>query len=472
MACKYALLLDQFLTQIDANKSKISLEERSRAKKVKTSLANEVIWKKLELIMILRRAKTIPIEPPLYWHALRYLVLIMMVSATSACVVADERIYNLQYTIELQPEADRAQVTIEIDNAELLRTLLFNINPKVHSHIQANGKLEMNGGQAVWHPPGQKARLSLFAKVSNERDDGEFDAVMTKDWAIFRGDDLIPAATVKAKRGAFARAMLEIKLPPGWTSAETGWQKVRDFHFLIDNPERHFDRPTGWVIAGKLGTRRDQVGSTEIVVSAPGGADVPRMEIMTFLNFVWPDIELAFGTVPPKLLIVSAGKPMWRGGLSAPNSLFLHSDRPLVSENGTSSLIHELTHTITRIHGDRNDDWIAEGLAEFYSFELLYRAGGMTPNRREKVVRWLANWGADVEALRKRSSTGRTTARAAVLFDDLDKEIRKRSNNEFSIDDITRELIALRRVSLNDLRRVCKTLMGIEPISLNTALLE
>ena len=44
----------------------------------------------------------------------------------------------------------------------------------------------------------------------------------------------------------------------------------------------------------------------------------------------------------PRLLIVSAGDPMWRGGLSGPSSMFLHSDRPLISENRTSTLLHEL----------------------------------------------------------------------------------------------------------------------------------
>lgn len=425
-----------------------------------------------------RRITTvIRIEPPLCWRTLSHLALIILAPiilaiVTSGCVAADNRIYDLHYSIELQPEADRARITIEMDNADLLRQLSFKIKPGIHTRIEANGKLDLSDRQALWQPPSKNARLSLYAKVSHERDDGEYDAFMSDTWAIFRGDDLIPAATVKAKKGARARATLEVKLPPGWSSADTGWQKLRDFHFLVDNPERRFDRPTGWMIAGKLGIRRDQVGNTEIAVAAPRGSDIPRMNIMAFLNFVWPQMESAFGTVPPKLLIVSAGKPMWRGGLSAPNSLFLHADRPLVSENGTSSLIHELTHAITRIRGAKNDDWIAEGLAEFYSFELLYRAGGMTSARRKKIIRWLSNWGGGVKNLRKRQSTGETTARATVLFDQLDREIRKRSNNTASLDTVTRELITLRKVSLQDLRNACKKVIGAEPKSLNTSLLE
>src|SRR5205085_6219937 len=119
----------------------------------------------------------------------------------------------------------------------------------------------------------------------------------------------------------------------------------------------------------------------EVAVSGPIGADLRRMDVLALLNLIWPEVEHAFGRTPRKLLIAGAPDPLWRGGLSAPNSLFLHADRPLVSENGTSALLHELTHVITRIRGDRYDDWIAEGIAEFYSVELQRRAGAISTSR-------------------------------------------------------------------------------------------
>lgn len=407
-----------------------------------------------------------------YRHAFHKLVFILLALLVSACALASEKTYDLRYIVKLEPDFDRAQVRVEIDHSKLLRQVVFTIDPQIHSDLKANGKLTVTDNQVVWLPPARNARLSLHAKISHERDSGEYDALMTKNWAIFRGDDLLPTVKVKGKKGARARATLDIKVPPGWTSSDTGWLREGLFHFLIDNPERRFDRPTGWMIAGKLGIRREQVGKTEIAVSAPGGSEIPRMEIMAFLNFVWPDIERAFGKTPPKLLIVAAGKPMWRGGLSAPNSLFLHAERPLVSENGTSSLIHELTHVVTRIRGAKQDDWIAEGLAEFYSFELLYRAGGITKSRRDKIIQWLAGWGEGVDSLRKRRSTAQTTARAVVLLDELDREIRSRSKNKHSIDDAVQQLMALREVSVTDLRRICKTLIGAEAKTLQTPLLD
>ena len=139
--------------------------------------------------------------------------------------------------------------------------------------------------------------------------------------------------------------------------------------FRVDNPERRFDRPTGWMIAGKLGTRRDllgapEVGLTRVSVSAPRGTALHRMDILTLLSFVWPEVQDTLGKLPDELLIVGGDDPLWLGGLSAAQSLFLHAGRPLVSENGTSALMHELTHLLTRISGKKRDDWIAEGIAE------------------------------------------------------------------------------------------------------------
>lgn len=391
---------------------------------------------------------------------------------SSASARAENEVYDLRYLAELHPEKQAAKVTISIDDARLLRELDFNLDPEFHSDVEANGKLTVEDGRARWVPPAKDARLTLWSRITHEREEDEFDALMTPDWAVFRGDDLVPAAAVRTESGAKARATLQFTLPKGWTSVDTGWEKIDDTTFRIDNPDRRFDRPTGWMIAGKLGIRRDQLGKTEVAVAAPRGSALHRMDVLTFMNVVWPEMQAAFQQTPPKLLIVGAGNPMWRGGLSASNSLFLHADRPLVSENGTSSLVHELVHMVTSIHGTRNHDWIAEGLTEFYSVELLHRAGGMTNERRAKVFEDLAEWGDEVDTLIKRRSTGATTAQAAVLFDALDREIRKATDGESNIDHLTRELIERHKVSLEDVNEVFKDLTGKSSEVLQSPLLE
>lgn len=391
----------------------------------------------------------------------------------------DRNIYDLTYHVELIPKKDIARVTIEIPDTSLLSELNFRIKPGIHDKIKANGKLQIKDNRAIWIPPAKKARFNLEVKLSHQRKNKSYDSLMTKDWAIFRGDDVIPAAKVTAKKGAESRAQLVFDLPRGWR-INTGWERDKSRQkgetnrpeFIVDNPERRFDRPTGWMIAGKLGTQRDQLGSTRLSISAPVGTEgLHRIEALVFLGMIWPEVENALGPTPAKFLIVGGGDPMWRGGLSGPNSLFLHSERPLVSGNGTSSLVHELVHSFTRIRGGDNDDWIAEGIAEFYSFELLYRAGGITPERREKIIDSLGDWGKKVKTLRKKSSTGSTTARATVLFDQLDKEIREASDGEKSLDHLIRKLIPLRQVSLKELRRECRELIDKKCKTLDSKLL-
>ena len=163
---------------------------------------------------------------------------------------------------------------------------------------------------------------------------------------------------------------------------------------------------------------------------------------------------------PAKLLIVGANDPMWRGGLSAPNSIFFHSDRPLVSENGTSSLVHELVHVFSRIRDTDKSDWISEGLAEYYAIELVRRAGGMSEDRYQAIRKKLMGWSKKVDSLRTDDSTGPVTARAVLLLQELDREIRKNTDNPRSLDDVTRGLMRLDKASTKDFIEISENVMG------------
>jgi len=397
---------------------------------------------------------------------LRLLILLASVLLAQA-IAASDNVYEVYFDVELVPKKGHAKVKVGIADASLLSQLNFRLDPEQHSHVKANGDLTLENGRALWLPPKKDAWLQLRAKISHERSPDRFDAIMTLDWAIFRGDDLVPAVKVRSKSGAVSRSYLRFKLPRGWSSVNTGWKRLHSkcgkknvSCFIIDNPERRFDRPTGWMIAGALGTRRDLLGNTHISVSAPQGVSFHRMDVLTFLGFVWPEMEKALGPGPEKILIVGGGDPMWLGGLSASNSFFLHRDRPLVSENGTSTILHELTHVFTRIRGVDKDDWIAEGLAEFYATELLFRAGGISEARKKIVLSKLSKWSDQVKSVRIGRSSGEVTARAALLFFQLDEEIRKLSGGEHNLDQLTRKLMQKRAVSYKDLTKLCYELVG------------
>jgi predicted metalloprotease with PDZ domain len=127
---------------------------------------------------------------------------------------------------------------------------------------------------------------------------------------------------------------------------------------------------------------------------------------------------------------------MWRGGLSAPRSLFIHADRPLISENATSTLLHEVVHVILGIRAKDGHDWIAEGIAEYYSLELLHRGGAITSRRYARALEDQSDWAKDATALCGVDSKGATTALAVITFRRLDEELRRSTKGKSSLDQV------------------------------------
>ncbi len=382
------------------------------------------------------------------------------------------REFAVDYTVTLRPQTKDALVAIRVGGGGRVKQLTLLLKPDRQSQLKADGKLVLNASSATWVPPPKGGTLTLVAKINHQRRGDGYDAWIGERWAIFRGDDLVPTIRARMEKDATSKATLRFRLPPGWNNSNTGWKRNPDGSFAIDNPERSFDRPTGWMIVGDLGMRREDFPLTEVSVSAPKGSGFHRMDVMTFVAFLMPTLQSAFGQMPPKILLVGAGEPMWRGALSAPNSIFLHADRPLVSENGTSTLVHELVHVITRIRGRApEDDWIAEGLAEFYAIELMHRAGGLTDARRAIVRESLKRWSAPVKTLRTRGSKGATTARAALWFETLDAEIRKASGGKRSLDEVVQELMQPREVGLAELRASAQKAAGGKLKAFDSALL-
>ena len=159
---------------------------------------------------------------------------------------------------------------------------------------------------------------------------------------------------------------------------------------------------------------------------------------------------------------------MWRGGLSAPSSLYVHAGRPLISENGTSSLLHEVMHVALRIRAAQGYDWIVEGLAEYYGLELLRRSGTLTRVRAERAEKFQRDWAGSSEQLCGATSTGATTALAVTIFMDLHREIRQASDKRFGFDDVVAKLVTRdAAIDLADLEATVEELIGTKPETLH-----
>jgi predicted metalloprotease with PDZ domain len=170
-----------------------------------------------------------------------------------------------------------------------------------------------------------------------------------------------------------------------------------------------------------------------------------------------------FPEFPDQLLVVLAGEPMWRGGLSGTRSLFMHADRPLISGNRTSSMIHELVHIGAGISGAKNSDWIVEGLAEYYASTILYRSGGISETRYREALAWQENWARRADTLFTQRSSGPVTARAVGVMQRLDQALREATDGEATIDNVALALAqGSKKVSLPRLREIVEELAGDE----------
>jgi len=350
-----------------------------------------------------------------------------------------DRFYDLHYRAEFLPQSGTIHMELHLTGERLPGKIVFSIDPQRYRTFTSTDPLDKTATTVTWQPRGKFSRLAYDFVVDHQRSPGHFDSRMTADWALFRGDRMVPKATVTAPPSLKSKATLEFVLPKGW-SALTPYERAAGEPRTIDDPARRFDRPEGWMIAGKLGTRSEEIANIHTIVASPAGEDVRRQDMLAFLNWNLPLLAGIFKSFPSRVLIVSAGDPMWRGGLSAPASLFVHSHRPLISENRTSTLLHELVHVAMGIRGDEESDWIVEGFAEFYSIEALHRSGGISKIRYDEAMQKLTQWSLKAPDLFVKASSGAVTARAVVALHRADEEIRQATGGKASLDDVAREL--------------------------------
>ncbi len=343
--------------------------------------------------------------------------LAMAACAEGEAVPTDDRIYGISYHAQLDPRSGMADVEINVSQtAHVLRGLDFNAPGSRFTGFQGDGAIDSDGGRVLWSVPAAGGRLRFQATIDHLRG-SVHDARITDRWAVFRLDDLFPPARTRALSGAVAEATLSFAGPDGW-GFETPYGPSNQATHRVSR-DRLFPRPVGWVVAGDIGVRRDRIAGRRVAVAAPVGEGFRRQDTLAFLRWTLPALIEVFPDFSERLLIVGSGVDMWRGGLSAPDSLYLHPHRPLISGNGTSTLLHELVHVAAAHLDGPRDDWLVEGIAEYYALELLRRTGGISQRRFDGALADLQSWADREQASLSDPSTGADTAYAVLMIRDL-----------------------------------------------------
>jgi len=368
--------------------------------------------------------------------------------------------YAVDFTAQIVPTQRSARASIRLGaGSGPVEWLRFRIDPERHRDFEADGELVSTDDGLEWRPPAGGGELSYEFTIDHLRDERSYDARCASEWAIFRGGDLFPPARVRTKPPARSRSRLYLQLPEGW-SAAVPYPRTPSGFYSVQHPRR-FDRPTGWFALGRLGVVREEVAGTRVAIAGPAGHDQRRMDILAFLRWTLPSLGQLFGELPERLQIVGAGDPMWRGGLSGPGSLFLHTERPLISLDGTSPLLHELMHTLVRRTPGPGGDWISEGLAELYSVEILHRSTTTSADRHAAIIAKIEERALEGGKLRVREVSGATTAKAVSTLLALDRELAAATDGLVGLDDLLRRLMAdPRSLTTSRLRAHAEELAG------------
>ncbi len=370
--------------------------------------------------------------------------------------------FDVRYDVLLLPDDGLARVTIALEGDGLPEALRFRIDPRRQIDFTGDGESEMEKGRLVWRIPASGGKLRYDVVIDHDRNGPGKDAAITDRWALLRGEDLVPTMAVNTTINVESNAILTMHLPEGW-SIVAPWKRIDDDSFAIEQDHRFLDRPTGWILAGKLGVTREKVAGIPIAIANPWGHGLHRLDILALLRWTLDDLVDVFPTHPERFAIVGAADPMWRGGLSGPDSLYLHADRPLIQSDGTSPILHELVHSFMHAKAGKDGDWIVEGIAEYYSLALLRRSRTISKRRYERSLEKLEEKGADVDDLLVSRAGAAVAARSVIILAELDTKIRKATGNRKSLDDVARVLQAERApVTTKRFREIAQDVSGLK----------
>ncbi len=390
----------------------------------------------------------------------------MLAVACFGCVLAGGAtadpatlVYDALFQLELEADEPvaRAAIQIDQDRGELIEVGL-RAPERRYSDFAGPGVIRRDGDRLIWAPPAAGGTLRYRVVLPNKRNRSGFDSHVDRDWAIFRADDVFPPMSTRHEDGARSDSRLQILAPADWRVA-TPYPESKDGSYAVDNPNRNLDRPTGWIATGRVAIRRESIAGTQVTVAGPLGAGVQRIGMLALMRWTLPTLTARLPLDLPRVTIVSAGDPMWRGGLSGPNSLYIHAERPLISEDATSTLLHEILHVAAPVKAAPNHDWIDEGLAEYLTLVTLSESGSISAERFAAAVERKRNRGKKVDSMATRQAKGAVAARATAIFHELDRELAKATDGRENIFTLTAALMQeAEPVTLASLRRLAREL--------------
>lgn len=382
---------------------------------------------------------------PLLAAATTILLAAIAASAAQGADAPQRETFAVDYTVTIDPRNARvARVRWDLMGADEVEAFEFAAPPERFSRIAGSGELEVVNGSVRWEPLSPYGHLEYRVRIEHPRGDrGHFDSYSGDGWIVTRARDLFPPVKFSFKPGKEgsrprSRSRLLFRLPPAWKSV-TAHAALAPNLYLLDSANV-LSRPTGWIALGNLDVSHQEVDGVMVRIARAPDSKLPVDDIYAMLADAIPRLRKMFRQMPPDILVVSAGDPMWRGGLSAYRSMFLHGDRPLRTPDKTAPVLHELIHVSQPFRGAADGDWIVEGLAEYYSLELQRRAGTLTGKGFARGLESFAKHGSWNVDLRTQRDNAATNNSAPLVMYALDQRIQRDTAGQKRLDDVVRLL--------------------------------
>lgn len=353
--------------------------------------------------------------------------------------------FSVDYLVRISKQTPaRAKVRWELAGIDEIAQLRLVFRDGRASGVRGTGRLEWHERTLTWTPGQPYAHLEYEVEIDRHRpaDGPHYDSYAGDGWIVTRALALFPGIHVDWKPDALhaaSRARLLFQLPAGWRAITIG-ERLGDNVFEVAQPNAQFDRPRGWIALGDIAVTERRIGGTVVTLATVPGTDLDVHAVFRTWEQTLPLLADVLGPPPPRLLVVSAPDPMWRGGISGERSFYVHAATPFRSRDATSTWLHELFHTWQPFRPKQDGRWIAEGLAEYYTLVLQRRAGTLSAAGFARGVRSFVHNGRwEVDLSRSREPDALNNSAPAVMYA-LDREIARLTRGRRTLDDAVRLL--------------------------------
>lgn len=353
--------------------------------------------------------------------------------------------FSITYDVTIDAtDPTRARVHWELAGIDEIERLRLRFDPERFEGFAGSGTIERRRGEIIWTPGGPYADLRYLVHLDHRRAPGKgYDSYAGDGWILSRTSGLFPRSAVLFRREIEAhpesRARLVLRLPSEWTSA-TVMPAESPEHYVVETPRQRFDHPRGWLAIGRLKRTDATVASTALTIVRVPGVTTHVEPVLELMQQALPAIATLFDRVLPRLLILIAPDPMWRGGLSGEESFYIHADRPLRSPDYTSPYLHELFHVAAPFRPQADAHWVTEGLAEYYSIELQRRIGILSESHFQRALELFAKHGIWNQDFTHTATPALRNNSAPLIMYVLDQRIRAATGDQRGLDAVVTSL--------------------------------